>query len=212
MSVEELRHRRSRRVDVLDQPVPVKMQAGVHDRADRGQADRTAEIAHQIVKAGAILHHLLRQRAERDHVGRHITEHQRHAAHRLISLSVPAFRIAIGTPFSRAASFISLVIRSVFALFGFTSTAITPAWGTSSEISSSRLGISSTLIRLTPVRLPPGRARLGTRPRSTGSPTLKACGIVEVALFAASAEGSPSAAITSTIRPTKSVTNEGSRS
>ena len=50
-------------------------------------------------------------------------------------------------------------------LFGFTSRAITLAWGTSSDSSSSRLGISSTVRMLTPVRLPPGRARLATRPR-----------------------------------------------
>jgi hypothetical protein len=42
---------------------------------------------------------------------------------------------------------------------------------------------------LTPVRLPFGRARLVTRPRSTGSLLEKTIGIVEVALFAASAAG-----------------------
>ena len=43
---------------------------------------------------------------------------------------------------------------------------------------------------LKPVRLPPGRARLATRPAATGSlPPRKTIGIVEVALFAASAEG-----------------------
>ena len=41
-------------------------------------------------------------------------------------------------------------------------------------------------IMLTPVRLPPGRARLATRPIATGSPTVKTIGIVEVAFFAAS--------------------------
>ena len=41
------------------------------------------------------------------------------------------------------------------------------------------------------MRLPPGRARLATRPSSTGSPpTMKTIGIVEVAFFAASAAGS----------------------
>ena len=44
---------------------------------------------------------------------------------------------------------------------------------------------------LTPVRLPPGRARLAIRPSSTGSPTLKTIGIVEVTVFAASAGGVP---------------------
>ena len=75
-------------------------------------------------------------------------------------------------------------------LIGFTSRATTLAWGTSSETSSSRLGFSSTVRSLTPVRLPPGRARLATRPSLTGSPPLKkTIGIVEVAVFAASAAG-----------------------
>ena len=63
------------------------------------------------------------------------------------------------------------------------------AWGTSSDSSSSRLGVSSAARLLKPVRLPPGRARLATRPAPTGSPTpVKTIGIVEVAFFAASAE------------------------
>src|SRR5262249_51229512 len=74
--------------------------------------------------------------------------------------SVPAFRIWSFTPFARAASCTSRMIRSAIGLFGLTSRAITEAWGTSSETSSSRLGISSVDMRLTPVRLPPGRARL----------------------------------------------------
>src|SRR5499426_776325 len=57
----------------------------------------------------------------------------------------------------------------------------------------------------TPVRLPPGRAKLATRPRSTGSPPLmKTTGIVGVASFAALAVGAASAAITSTSRWTRS--------
>ena len=47
------------------------------------------------------------------------------------------------------------------------------------------MGISSART-LKPVRLPPGRARLATRPNATGSPpAMKTIGIVEVALFAA---------------------------
>src|ERR1700746_1632153 len=71
LRLEKLLHRRARRVDVLDQPVPVEMQPGVHDRADRRQTDRAAEIAHQIIKPGGVLHPVLRQRAQCDHVGRH---------------------------------------------------------------------------------------------------------------------------------------------
>src|SRR5437762_13866679 len=55
---------------------------------------------------------------------------------------------------------------------------------------------------LTPVRLPPGRERLATRPSSTGSvPRTKAIGMVAVAAFAAWAEaGPPLVAIISTLR------------
>src|SRR4029077_17670616 len=52
-----------------------------------------------------------------------------------------------------------------------------------------RLGISSAFMNVTPVRLPPGRAKLSTNPSATGSPPVKMIGIVEVAFFAASAKG-----------------------
>jgi len=45
-----------------------------------------------------------------------------------------------------------------------------------------------------PVRLPPGRARLETRPKATGFALLKTIGIDEVARFAASAAAVPSMA------------------
>ena len=49
-------------------------------------------------------------------------------------------------------------------------------------------GSSSVLTRLTPVRLPPGRLKLSTRPIATGSlALLNTTGIVVVAAFAASA-------------------------
>src|ERR1043166_3870473 len=41
------------------------------------------------------------------------------------------------------------------------SSAITPAWGTSSDSNSSRLGVSSVPMFPKPVTLPPGRARGG---------------------------------------------------
>src|SRR5215470_15673650 len=73
-------------------------------------------------------------------------------------------------------------------MFGSASRASTLAWGSSSDSSSSRFGISLRLKVLMPVRLPPGRLRLATRPSATGSvPTAKTIGIVEVAFFAASA-------------------------
>ena len=52
---------------------------------------------------------------------------------------------------------------------------------------------------VTPVMLPPGRLRLGTRPSWTGSPPVsKTIGMVVVAAFAASAAGVVVAAITAT--------------
>ena len=54
-------------------------------------------------------------------------------------------------------------------LVGLTSRAMMVAVGTNSCSSSSRFGPTSTLSVVTPVRLPPGRLRLATRPASTGS-------------------------------------------
>ena len=99
-------------------------------------------------------------------------------------------------------------------MFGFTSRAITLACGTSSDSSSRRFGVNSSVSKLTPVRLPPGRAKLATKPNSTRSPpSLKTIGIVEVAPFSASAVGGPPVeTITSTLRLTSSAAKAGSRS
>src|SRR6516162_7302950 len=43
-----------------------------------------------------------------------------------------------------------------------------------------------------PVALPPGRLRLATSPRLSGSPMAKTIGMLEVAVLAANAAGSPS--------------------
>ena len=95
-----------------------------------------------------------------------------------------------------------------------TSKPIIPAWGTNSDTSSRRLGSRSAGEKAKPVRLPPGRGRLATKPNSTGSPTLvKTIGIVEVARFAATAGAVPATAtITSTFWVTRSAANAGSRS
>src|SRR5262245_47547258 len=61
-----------------------------------------------------------------------------------------------------------------------------------------------------PVRLPLGRLRLSTSPRSTGSPAVKkTIGIVFVAAFAARAEGVVGATITATWRRTSSTADAG---
>ena len=74
---------RTRRVDVFDQAVPVEVQPRVHDRNDRGQPDRTAEIAGQIVEPGGVSHPVGRQTAHCDHVGRQVAADQPHPAYYL---------------------------------------------------------------------------------------------------------------------------------
>jgi Zn-dependent peptidase ImmA (M78 family) len=64
-----------------------------------------------------------------------------------------------------------------------------------------------------PVRLPSGRLRLVTSPRSIGSPAVKkTIGIVLVAAFAAKTEGVVDATITATWRLTRSAVNVGNLS
>src|SRR4051812_46361952 len=102
-----------------------------------------------------------------------------------ISPSAAAVTTASCTLFARVASCTSRLTRSADSLFGLTSRAITLACGSSSESSSSRLGFNSAPRKLIPVRLPPGRAKLATRPVTTGSfPAVKTIGIVQVAFFA----------------------------
>src|SRR5262245_14249051 len=78
--------------------------------------------------------------------------------------------------------------------------AIRAALGTRSWKSPSRLAATSRVKKLMPVALPPGRARLATRPNLTGSsPTPKTIGIVVVAALAAWAVAVwPGVAITAT--------------
>src|SRR6516162_3555662 len=71
---------------------------------------------------------------------------------------------------ARAASGMSLKMASAIGgLAGLTSTAIRAALGTRSWKSPSRLAATSLVKKLMPVALPPGRARLATRPSVTGS-------------------------------------------
>ena len=79
--------------------------------------------------------------------------------------------------------------------------------------SSSRFGASSGKVKVRPVTLPPGRARLWAQPSRTGSlPDRVTIGIVAVALRAASRAGWPPARITSTLRRTSSAAIAASRS
>ena len=113
-----------------------------------------------------------------------------------------------------AAACASRVVDSAFGLFGFTSMPIIPAVGTNSLSSPSRFATVKTTRKLTPVRLPPGRLRLATKPAATGSkPVTKTTGIVVVAAFAAWIEMSPPiVTMTSTRRLTKSAAKAGNRS
>jgi hypothetical protein len=102
--------------------------------------------------------------------------------------------------------------KTVGALFGFTNTAIVLRLGISSRNSSNRFAASGCVKNVAPVTLPPGLLRLLTSPAETGSlPIAQTTGIVAVASFAARAAGVPLiAAITATLRPTKSAAIAGS--
>jgi len=83
--------------------------------------------------------------------------------------------------------------------------------GTSSRNNSNRFAANSPTKKLIPVRLPPGRAKLETRPSLTGSsPELKTMGIVVVAALAANAGGGLNATITATRLRTSSAASAGS--
>src|SRR6516165_7140553 len=96
---------------------------------------------------------------------------------------------------------------------GTISTATRAALGTSSRSSSSRFATNSELKKLIPVRLPPGRARLATRPNLTGSSAAaKTMGIVVVAALAANVAAVLGTTMTATCRRTNSSASTGSRS
>ena len=84
----------------------------------------------------------------------------------------------------------SLIWDSEVGFPGLVRKPITLALGTSSHITPDRFAPSVLTTNVTPVTLPPGRLRLGTRPRSTGSaPVGKITGMVVVAALAATAAG-----------------------
>src|SRR5262249_48480646 len=77
--------------------------------------------------------------------------------------------------------------------------------GTTYRSSSRRLALVSGAWIARPVTLPPGRARLGTRPVATGSPApTNTIGMVEGACFAAIAVGGVGATMRSTLSRTNS--------
>ena len=87
------------------------------------------------------------------------------------------------------------------------------SFGTASLSISSLFVFSSTAKLDSPVTLPPGRARLATRPSPTGSAAFViTMGMVVVAFFAANAAGPPVTTIRSTLRRTRSAASSGRRS
>src|SRR5437868_9993102 len=74
----------------------------------------------------------------------------------------------MGSPIARAAVSKSLDTASILGLAGLRSAATRTAPGTSARRYSRRLDAVSAAKKLTPVMLPPGRARLATRPTFTG--------------------------------------------
>src|SRR5262249_33430148 len=117
-----------------------------------------------------------------------------------ISRLVLALKTWICRPMMRAAGSTSRRVASVWTvLVGLTSIATRAALGNSSRRSSSRFAANSVVRKPMPVRFPPGRARLATRPTLTGSsPVMKTMGIVDVAALAANIEGIPAGVITAT--------------
>jgi hypothetical protein len=85
--------------------------------------------------------------------------------------------------------------------------------GTASLSSSSRFTFNTWPRAVTPVTLPPGRARLAMSPPWTGLPVVTiTMGIVEVAFLAAEAPGLDPVTITSTFARTSSSASWGRRS
>jgi GAF domain-containing protein len=106
------------------------------------------------------------------------------------SRSVLAFRTWRLSPSVRAAAGRTRDwVSARVGLVGLTSRATTGAAGTTSCSNANCFGPTSTPNVVTPVRLPPGRARLATSPTSTGSAAMRnTIGMVEVAALAASAD------------------------
>jgi len=105
----------------------------------------------------------------------------------MMKLLVPLSTITL---LDRAATCRSSIMSSVLEAFGLTSRAITLARGNQLGQKLQTLGHQLAAEIVMPVMLPSGRARLATRPSSTGMPA-NTIGIVVVASFAARAERAP---------------------
>src|SRR5262245_40507034 len=125
-----------------------------------GSPWRAAELAsctRRLVKRGSL--------ATKSASGRRPTKLAKAAS---ISRRVLALTTSVCSLIARAAGSTSRSVVSETRLTELTITATRATDGTSSRRSSSRFAVNSPLTLLTPVRLPPGRARLATRPSLTG--------------------------------------------
>ena len=87
------------------------------------------------------------------------------------------------------------------------------AWEPRPLVSPTFSCLARSLKKSCPVTLPPGRARLATRPKATGSPGVTiTIGMAVVAPLAANAGGPPVTTIRSTLRRTRSAASSGRRS
>ena len=128
------------------------------------------------------------------------------------SRSVLAVSTSRRRPRALAAASVSGASALTFGLPGLTSNAIVLVEGSSSLRSSKRFGPRRLLQENTPVRLPPGRLKLSTRPILTGSaPVPNTIGMVLVAAFAANDAAVSQATITATPWLTSSPASEGKR-
>jgi hypothetical protein len=90
-------------------------------------------------------------------------------------------------------------------------TATAVIFGKADRSTSSRLAVSSGVIKVNPVTLTRGRAKLPTRPNNAGSTPIVMMGISLVASIAMRAVGPPDATSTSTGRSTSFCANPGRR-
>src|SRR5215831_12021658 len=88
-------------------------------------------------------------------------------------------------PNEGAAISVSRILRAEDRASGFQRTATRETWETASLRNSSRFPASSDVNLVSPVTLPPGRAKLATSPSPTGSPLTLTIGTVVVAFLAA---------------------------
>lgn len=126
----------------------------------------------------------------------------------------PEPRIGTGVncmPSARAASSAPLSCTAYVGCAGCVSIATCLSVGTTSLSSCRRFPARSAELKAVPVMLPPGRARLGTRPISTGWFTVaKTIGIDAVAFLAGTAADDAEATMRSTCRRTNSSASYGS--